>query len=401
MPSQFQNILNKLQNVGGQPYTGIGPSMDLKRASDLTGKLLSKFTELGQSGSQYASIINRFSWMLTGAADPLKRFEKLVAAINAKLEKQGEVLDKRFEGASAFAKSNLAKSLGLDKVLQRSITKGRAAAGDPTAVAKLRDEILEHQKERQARIAKQEKERQTEISKVQKQKQAEVEGRRDTFMAGGRGLFGAAGAFASGQFGHAGGKLIGAIGNFAGAFSQSGKSYQAITGFGKLVSDTTDKLKEWSEHLKESDKRIAMISAPMAMVQAQAQIGNIMLDIQRGRERAPIAREREISRLAAEQAALPRQNFLYGVGANLEIFFNRVTAGIDLLISGQANITNVFSKIAELEERQRRLGGVQMQRASNEYWRLDTAARHGLREPVGAGFGFRHPDEPNRPGEEQ
>ncbi len=152
--------------------------------------------------------------------------------------------------------------------------------------------------------------------------------------AGGTGVLPNLGA-ASKALGGGLGAMGGAAGAVGGALSAAAAPVALIGG---LVT-ATEKLRQWTNHLHESNMQFAQFSASMTRVEVESQMRNIMLSRERGERRAASAQYLAEQRDALNKSIAPIEDAF-------AMFKNRVfgdfAGGLSVLING---ITKMADKI--------------------------------------------------------
>lgn len=83
---------------------------------------------------------------------------------------------------------------------------------------------------------------------------------------------------------------------------RSGQVVGTVSKFGKVLFDSMEKLRDWSEMLHQSNMRFAEFSASMASVQVEQEIRDMLLSRERGERRASAARDLAESKSRLERA---------------------------------------------------------------------------------------------------
>lgn len=103
---------------------------------------------------------------------------------------------------------------------------------------------------------------------------------------------------------------LGAFGDFTKALGAPGsKPIRAVTDFADQVIKAADRLKMWSEQLHYANMRFAEFSGAMAAVQAEQEVRDIQLSVERGQRRAASARYLAEGKSTLERSTAPYEDF--------------------------------------------------------------------------------------------
>lgn len=106
-------------------------------------------------------------------------------------------------------------------------------------------------------------------------------------------VFEAAGSFLGGMTNKSelrgGGEFLEGAGKLGGMVPVVGPAIEGITKFGKVLLESIDKLKDWTNKLHDANMRFSEFSGAMAAVAARQEIRDIQMDIRRGEQQAASA----------------------------------------------------------------------------------------------------------------
>ncbi len=165
---------------------------------------------------------------------------------------------------------------------------GRAAAGDPTAIAQLAKKAIEKVKE-----------------KIAQAKQVGVE------------MFDAAQSEKAGDVGAHGGRAVKSLGKFAGS-----KTLEIMGDFTEQIFKGVETLRDWNQSLHNANMQFAEFSASMAAVQAQQEVRDIELSRERGDRRAAGATTLAESKHELETAFAPMEDLWADIKSWFLTWFN-------------------------------------------------------------------------------
>jgi len=152
------------------------------------------------------------------------------------------------------------------------------------------------------------------------------------------------------------GGATGAFGGIAGAFA-------GPAGFTALISAGSEKLKQWTQHLHESNVQFAEFSGAMRQVQIESQIRQMQLSRIRGERRAPSARFLAEQKDALAKAMSPTEDFLADIK-------NYVVGDLAAILTGSFEmLTTIGSYLGIIKENtQKDEGFGQDERAWSDHW---------------------------------
>lgn len=193
---------------------------------------------------------------------PQTRANAAAGAVNQHLAKMGARAGARTGQFERLANHPALEKLGLAGVAKKGVQYAKAAAGDPTAIAATAGDLLKMVGNKLRTVR-------------------EESGK--AFGSAGKALNNErAGDVLAGGFG-AGEHALKAVG---GPFGTVGAQ---VFKFGKIMGESLEKLRRWTDQLHEANLRFAEFSPSMAGVAARDEARQIMLDQQRGERRAPSA----------------------------------------------------------------------------------------------------------------
>ena len=230
----------------------------------------------------------------------------LLSMIAQRLETQQGTTSKMYQGMQAMSKTEFAKTLGMDKPLEKGMLALRASAGDPTAIAQLGKE----------------------------QAQKFKEGIKEGFGGLWKGFHSERGSQVLGEG-------MGGMAKLAKYVSPVAAGFLALGGIAfKLV----DKLRMWGENLHNANMKWAEFSSGMSQVQAEQEVRDIQYSQARGQARAATARE------TAEAHSRLRESFapVEDAFANIR---NRIFSGLARIVSFGLETHPLMRGIAWLNER--------------------------------------------------
>lgn len=234
----------------------------------------------------------------------------------------------KLEGAQKFAgdtgMGDLTKSLGLGdvgaglgKAADLAQTGARAFAGDPTAMVKLA-----------------------------------VEGAGAVIGQGKEAVSEAGKALGSERAGEAGGHMIRSAGAAAAALGGPVTSLlheylPTPDKFAAALVESVDKLRDFAQGLHAANMKFAEFSGSMAKVQADQEVRDIMLKIERGERRAPAAGRLAKAKTELEVAITPWEDKWASIKADLTTMIVKPLAEI------LQKVTDIVSKLGILDEGER------------------------------------------------
>ena len=273
-------------SFGGAKEQEKAPQQDKKETEKTSSPLENNLRSiLEKLGSSQVSGKGSVQGETKGDA-PTEQFSKMLGAFTGAMSKKQEAIDKKFEGLANFAKSDLAKNMGLSKMAEGALLEGKARAGDPVAMAT----IQRRKKE--------------DVETREKEKHKSVQ---DSFKAG-VGEFKQ--VFESARATTAAGHALAGVSQFLKHVTPVGSAFAAI---GAASFQLVDRIRVWGDRLHSINMQFAEFSGAMASVQARQEVSDIQYSQRQGNMRAAtadrLARERNSLRQETEDVESAWGNF--------------------------------------------------------------------------------------------